>query len=463
MKHLFLLVLFLLCNQLAKSQTFDVETIQSSGTIDKRINLVILGDGYKSNELTKFITDATNFTAALFAESPYKEYKDYFNVVAIKVPSNESGAIHPGTATDVTEPVHPVANVDNYFGSTFDFAGIHRLLVPTKSSAITSVLANNFPTYDQVLILVNSQYYGGSGGAYATSSTNAASNEISIHEIGHSFSFLIDEYYAGDRFSREGINMTQETDPLNVRWKNWYNDNGIGIYQHCCSGNSASWYRPHQNCKMRALSNPFCSVCIEGTIERIHDLVSPIDSYSPGNTGTIENPAPPLSFTLNLIEPNPNTLSVKWNLNGAETTNTSNTITIAANELIAGVNQLQAVVEDVTTFLRIDSHQTIHVSTVQWTIDATTLSIDDISEDRLKIELFPNPTNNFLNVSIKTSLFTASSIKVYDSAGRQLIDKKITEQLDTVQIPISNLSAGTYIINFYLSNGSVISKKFIKE
>ena len=121
MKKITFLLAFILSNVVA-AQTFEVQSIYNSGPDDKRINLVILSDGYQASELGAFITDANSFTNALFAESPYLEYKNYFNVYAIKVPSNQSGASHPGTATDVTEPVIPVAVVDNYFGSTFDYA-----------------------------------------------------------------------------------------------------------------------------------------------------------------------------------------------------------------------------------------------------------------------------------------------------------------------------------------------------
>ena len=100
-------------------------------------------------------------------------------------------------------------------------------------------LAKNFPNYDQVCILANTPYYGGSGGSYATTTLNTASNEIYAHEIGHSFAALSDEYYAGDGYAGERVNMTKETNPLLVKWKNWMNINGIGIYQHCCGGNSA--------------------------------------------------------------------------------------------------------------------------------------------------------------------------------------------------------------------------------
>ncbi len=349
------------------AQLFDVDTIQFTGDINNRINLVILGDGYQSHELPQYIIDANKFTNTFFSNSPYLEYQQFFNVIAIKVPSNESGASHPGTATDVTEPEHPIIEVDNYFGSTFDNFDIHRLLVPVKTTVITTVLANNFPSYDQVVILVNTPYYGGSGGEFATATSDPASSDVAIHEIGHSFTGLKDEYWAGDIYAEEGINMTQETNPMLVKWNNWNNDNGVGIYQHCCGETSASWYKPHENCKMQVLGVPFCSVCIEGTIERIHSLTNPIVSYTPSEFN-ISAQTSSLEFELEMVEPVPNTFKKRWLLNNVETGSNTNTIQIAKNELIVGVNTLSAIVEDTSELLRVDGHENLHVHNVSWSI-----------------------------------------------------------------------------------------------
>jgi len=102
-----------------------------------------MGDGYTANELDKFMTDATNFSNNLFSQSPFDAYADYFNVYAIKVISNESGTDHPGTATDVTEPASPIADVDTYFNTSFDTSNIHRLLYTFNASIVYNVLADN--------------------------------------------------------------------------------------------------------------------------------------------------------------------------------------------------------------------------------------------------------------------------------------------------------------------------------
>lgn len=161
---LFLILQLLCLSSPVFSQVFPVDTIQYKGDPAKRINLVILGDGFQANELQAFDQAAQNFSTALFQERPFAEYVNYFNVFSIRVPSVESGADHPANATDVTEPVFPMADVNTAFGASFDAYGIHRLLVPFDVNLINTVLATNFPNYDQVVVLVNSPEYGGNGG-----------------------------------------------------------------------------------------------------------------------------------------------------------------------------------------------------------------------------------------------------------------------------------------------------------
>jgi len=367
------IVLWLICFS-SFGQVFEVDTIQYTGDIDHRVNLVILGDGYQNHELSQFEIDARNFSETFFSNRPYTEYQQFFNVFAIKVPSNESGASHPGTATDVTEPAIPVIEVDNYFGSTFDYLEVHRLLVPVNTVAIRTVLANNFPTYNQVVILVNTPYYGGSGGEFATATTNPASSDVAIHEIGHSFVGLGDEYWPGEIFVWETLNMTQENSTELVRWKNWVGDNKVGIFPHCCGETSSSWYKPHENCKMQFLNVPFCPVCVEGTIERIHSLTMPIISYSPLEASIFTKSAFD-RFEVELIEPVPNTLKKQWFLNEVELDNHTDSLSFSELALESGKNTLTFVVEDTTELIRVDGHE-IHVASLTWIIDNAAIHIE---------------------------------------------------------------------------------------
>lgn len=370
MKKYLLLFGWLVGASLSFAQTFPTESLLNNGDRSKLINIVVLGDGYTAAQLDQFKADAQNITNYLFSVTPFKEYKNYFNVDIVKVPSNQSGAKHPATATDVNEPVIPAANPDNYFGSTFDFGNIHRLLVPTKYAAISSVLASNFPDYDQVLIIVNSTEYGGSGGAYATTSINSSAFEIAVHELGHSFSALSDEYWAGDVYARESANMTQQTNPSLVKWKNWYGLNNVGIFQHGTSGNQALWYRPHQNCKMRFLGVNFCSVCREAIVEQIHNLASPITGFSPANSATLTANSN-LNFALSTLKPVPNTLEITWTLNGNSLVTNSDTHLLNTSSLVSGSNTLVAKVIDKTTLSKSDTHPTAHQYLVSWNIQYT--------------------------------------------------------------------------------------------
>ncbi len=461
MNKLSTIIFLLLYSFLAKAQLFTVDTLLFNGNSNDRINLVILADGYQSNELNQFIIDANSFKNDFFGQSPYSNYANYFNVFTISVPSVESGASHPGTATDVTEPAHPISSVNNYFGSTFDYFDIHRLLVATNNTAINTVLANNFPNYDQVLVLVNTPYYGGSGGSVATTSLDAAANEIAIHEIGHSFVGLIDEYYAGDIYAREGINMTAESDPTLAKWSNWSGSNGISTYQHCCGGNSSNWYRPHQNCKMRYLNSPFCAVCKEGTIEKIHDLISPIEGFQPTNTTLIPT-AYPFPFKLDLIKPIPNTLKTEWTINNSVFQSNTDSIEVFAASLNIGSNAVEVSIEDTSAFLRVNNH--FHYYTVSWTINNSIVGIENIKSQirEFDIHFYPNPSQDILNIDWLVEADSKRSIRIRDLNGKVLIEKSLYTNSSN-SINIENLSTGVYSLEFLQNNNSIGSRKLIKN
>ncbi len=464
MKHYLLFILCLLDTVAISSQTFDLENIKVSGDVDKRINLVVLSDGYQASEFSKFITDVTNFSNEMFTQSPFKEYANYFNVYVIKVPSNESGTDHPGSATDVTEPVIPVAFKDTYFNTSFDTSGIHRLLYTFSSSSIYNVLANSFPEYDQPIILVNSSDYGGAGGPYAVSSTGNSANEIIIHELGHSLFDLKDEYYPGDALAGEAINMAQESNTNLIKWKNWIGIDGVFRYQHIdTNGNPKPWYRPHQSCKMRYLGVPFCSVCQEGIIEKIHSLVSPIDSYLPVSN-SVNTSTYPIDFQLSLIKPIPNTLESVWTLNASNFANDVDDISIIDTDLNTGTNSLTVVVNDVSSFLKVDNHETVHVYSVTWTITKSALGIDDITSDQnsFEITLYPNPSNRIINLKIESRNAVNLKVDIISLDGKKIKSTKISNY-ETNEVDISRFSQGIYIANFYSNNILLTSKRFVKN
>lgn len=425
MRTLFLIFSLLGANVLL-AQTFPVDTLVFNGNGDNRINLVLLGDGYRTQDMDKFQSDALTFIDAFFQETPYAQYKRYFNVFKIRTPSVEAGANHPGTATDVSEPTHPVVTVNNYFGSTFDYANIHRLLVSTNSFNIYNVLASNFPTYDQVVMLVNSPYYGGSGGQYAVVSTDNSATEVALHEVGHSFAYLADEYWFT---GGESANRTAETNPLLVKWKNWYGTNEVGIYQYCCGAGSENWYRPHQNCKMRYLGPDFCPICTEAIVERIHSLTWPLDSFAP-QTLKFQTMQDTLPFSVYLNHPEPNTLKVSWRLNDSLLDLHTESILLPANLLHPGVyNPLICTIEDTTKLVRVDEHGTIHYYEAFWKIEKAVSGTGMIvgASQAVEFMLYPNPATNYALLRVKGDFSAPATVRLVDVNARILQTLKLSD------------------------------------
>lgn len=454
MKNYIFTISFLFLYTLGYTQTFDIDTIIYHGNTDDLINIVFLGDGYTEAEQGKYVSDVTDMSLYLFKKEPFKNYEEYFNVFAIKVISPESGVSHPNNASDcdATNPRVPEMSVINYFGTQFDNYNIHRLIWPTSQGKIAQVLAANFPNYDQAVVLGNTGYYGGSGGHIICLPAHSSAGEILAHEMGHSFAALSDEYWAGDVYAGESANMTAETDPEKVKWKNWMGTNSTGIFPYGSSGNAANWYRPHQNCEMQYLNRQFCSVCKQTIVERIHNIVYPIRDYYPIKY-TIDTTALILDFKLtDLLKPHPNTFKINWILNGEVIASNVDSIEIDQSILNRGNNSLTMSLEDTTTLLRIDDHENIHTYFLYWNIIKTTVGTEIINADyRLEMELYPNPASDIINFALLSDQ-TIDGIVTLASANGGVVKtfpyRNIAGSSVTEKINISDLSPGIYFLNF---------------
>ncbi len=446
--------LFLISSSLCFSQTFNTSTLLNNGPNDNRINIAIVGDGFLSTQQTELNTGAQSILDYLFLKSPFKEYKNYFNAYAIGVISNEAGVKHPGDATDVTEPVFPVADPDNYCGSTFD-VGAHRCVYSYTTNTVGDILASNVPDYDIAYVMVNSTEYGGCSGDYPFGTLNTSANETFVHELGHFFAFLADEYWF--TVPGESINKTQNSDTTTNRWKNWLGTGGVGIYPHA---ESPTWFRPHQNCEMRYLNRQFCAVCKEGIVERIHDLISPIDSYTPANSTVIDINTD-MSFSVDEILPSPNTLVNTWALNGILLSETNSTITINPAQLNTGSNSLLFSVTDNTSFVRTDNHSTIHFSTVLWTLNKAPLGTTDIIVEKKEFSIYPNPSTNAFFIKGKKAFSSNLKINIADITGKNIPVK--FELIDDTNIGVdtNGLASGTYIVSATENNKVIFSQKII--
>lgn len=438
-------------------QTFTTQQILNSGPNSNRINFAVLGDGYTAAQQTAFITQAQNTSNYLFSQSPFSQYKNYFNVYAVKIVSPESGAKHPGTATDVTEPYFPVANPNNYLESTFD-VNVHRCLYSYNTNKAAQVLATAVPDYDNAYVLVNSPEYGGCAGAvFSYISTHVLANQIVVHELGHSFGNLADEYWFAP--TGETANKTQNSNPSTIKWKNWLNTNSVGIYPFV---ESPTWFRPHEDCKMRYSASDFCSVCKEQIIERIHTFVSPIDSYTPANGATLSSQSM-MNFSVVTVLPIPNTLKYTWKLNGTTLASTANTLALNGNLLVTGTNTLTFTVTDESTMVRKDNHSAIHYKILTWTINKATLCVSTVTTNEKGFSVYPIPARDKIIVKGKQDFKNEISASAIDASGKLIPLESEKEESNVIIVNTESLTKGTYIIQVQDGKENVLTRKIVKE
>jgi hypothetical protein len=192
--------------------------IHVSGPSPEKVDLLIMGDGYTAAETDKFLRDARRLSAHLFSVSPFKERAQDFNVWALAVPTSASGISRPSTG------VHHASAL----GTRYDIFGSERYVLTLDNRALRDI-AQHAP-YEFIEILVNNETYGG-GGIYGQFSTAAAGNAwagyLFVHEFGHHFAGLADEYYtspvayapASVRTEPWEPNVTALRDPASIKWK----------------------------------------------------------------------------------------------------------------------------------------------------------------------------------------------------------------------------------------------------
>ncbi|GAB3580651.1 M64 family metallopeptidase [Hymenobacter daeguensis] len=452
-KILLLLSCVLLLALPGRAQVFPVDTLIKNGPLNNRINLVFVGDGYQASEMTTYLADVNRAVSAIFQQPPFLQYRQYFNVFAIRVTSAQSGTKHPRTAADCnTAPNFGITNPTTYFNTTFDSGNIHRLIVTGGQSALASVLAASFPQYTKAIVMANSPEYGGSGGSIITMTANSNAPEVMIHEMGHTFGTLADEYWAGPQYAAEKPNLTQPAVVMPLRWQSWVGTNGVGTYPFNGTGEDPTWSRPHQNCKMRYLGSPFCSVCIETLIERTHAGARGLQNYAPANT-TITNPTQPVTFSLDLLQPSPNTMRVLWKRDGVVFNKNLASVRVAPSLLTGGAHVIRAEVVDTTALSHSASHTVLHRYIVEWNVQNTVTGTRlDARTAEYKIETYPNPVTDVLNLTYTLSRATDVRLVVLDAAGRRV--KTLTKarqaagqydyQLRTEELGIRQ--AGTYTL-----------------
>lgn len=181
-----------------------VHELHVSGPPADKVDLVILGDGYTAAEADKFATDAKRLTKSLFTYAPFSERADDFNVWGINPPAVESGVNRPSNGTFRHSPS----------GTTYDAFRAERYVLAFDNLGMRRIIQHT--PYEFIVILGNSETYGG-GGIYGLYSTVAAANTWSeyllIHEFGHHFAALADEYYTSAAVYEAAIDRPEPWEP----------------------------------------------------------------------------------------------------------------------------------------------------------------------------------------------------------------------------------------------------------
>ncbi len=292
------------------------ETVIDNGPSSNRVDIFFLGDGYTSADLAAgtYSGHVQNYTDYIFSANvrtdPYYRYRNFFNVHQVEVVSNESGA-------DV--PQHGIVK-DTALDSTYQWDGeTDRLLyinTHKANTALNSATAGSGINAEVQFVTVNSSVYGGGGGSWAVyAGANSNALEVALHESGHSFNRLADEYggdatYTGSEPSR--INVT--ADPTGDKWSHWlgYNDptgSVVGAYEGARYHN-LGLYRPTVNSKMRNLNRPFNAIGREKIILDIYDLVDPLDSFTDNSTTLLD----PLTLDAETIDDS--VIHLQWFIDG---------------------------------------------------------------------------------------------------------------------------------------------------
>ena len=189
--------------------------VVQNGPPAEKVDLLLMGDGYTAAEMDKWHADARRMADMLFAVSPFKERRSDFNVWAVDTPAAESGVARPSDGVYRRSPLR----------ATYDAFGSERYVLVFDNKRLRE--AASAAPYDFVEVVVNDRKYGGGGihNLYATvSADNAFTPYVFVHELGHHFAGLADEYYtsavayeaSGEQIEPWEPNVT--ADPKAARW-----------------------------------------------------------------------------------------------------------------------------------------------------------------------------------------------------------------------------------------------------
>jgi Ca2+-binding RTX toxin-like protein len=338
-----------------------------TGDSDNRVDIILLGDGYTDSEIdTTFTSDILDYLSYIFDDSaltqPFGRYENFCNIYAVDVVSNESGADDP--TTGIVR--------DTALDATYLFDGVtQRLLYVNETAATTAVnaaLSGTGIAAEMRYVLVNDTQYGGGGGYFAVyAAGNGIARDIALHEVGHSFAGLADEYGGIQQMylGAEPVEINVTTNPAGEKWAEWlgYVDPVLGTVGAYEGGRYYDFgiYRPTLDSKMNILGQPFDPIAREEFILGFYELVDPLDGYD-DIAGTRHDVQ---SLSVDAIDPA--VIHIDWTVNGQTFADAGEIFNFAAHGLGPGEYTVTARAYDPTDWVRGDRSEL--EQTVTWTVD----------------------------------------------------------------------------------------------
>ncbi|MBK8978816.1 MAG: peptidase M64 [Planctomycetes bacterium] len=257
-------------------------TLVESGPPAECVDLLIAGVGYADDEAEEFAEDAQRMADTLLSFEPFRSRKDDFNVRAVRPPGDETGVDEPRKGVFVRTLV----------GASFNALNLERYLLVDDTRTLRDLGA--MAPYDTLIVMVNSPRYGGGGilGEYAAvAADHPRAGHVVVHEFGHSFAGLGDEYFSsevaynefypagvepwepnlaafGVRDRLKWLDLVAPDTPIPTPATPQYAD-VVGAFEG--AGYAAKgMFRPQLSCVMKDGGAGFCAVC-RRAIERMID------------------------------------------------------------------------------------------------------------------------------------------------------------------------------------------------
>lgn len=243
-------------------------TLQQAADTSRCIHVAYVAEGYQQHEMGTFLEDCRIAMEALFQHEPFRQMQDRFNMIAVMSPSAESGVSEPGKGIWKNTAL----------GAHFDTFYSERYLTTLHLKKMNDILAGT--PYEHIIVLVNGERYGG-GGVYnsytLTDAHGPSFRPVVVHEFGHSFGGLGDEYPYGDDDPMYfpdtepwEPNLTTKHD-FNGKWENLVKEKKAGLIEGGGYLTKGVW-RGFENCRMRTNEEPeFCLVC-QQALKRLIDF-----------------------------------------------------------------------------------------------------------------------------------------------------------------------------------------------